>query len=109
MSNENRFKFCFNCDNLIPIITESNFYETNQSFDKNHKNHLVTILTGKEMLTYEKRRVIISKIHKNNEALRNLKSFIGTPNLTENRLLGDIKNENRLLKKQLKQLNGVMI
>ncbi len=109
MSNENKFKFCFNCNNNIPIITESNFYETEQNFEKNHENHLISILTGKEMITYEKRHCIVSKIRKNNTALRNLKIFIDEPTLMESALLNSIKDENRQLKKQLRQLKDETI
>jgi len=109
MSNENKFKFCFNCNNNIPIITESNFYETEQHFEKNHKNHLISILTGKEMIIYETRQNIISKIRKNNRDLRNLNIFIDKPNIIEKGMLDRIKNENRQLKKQLRQLNNETI
>ena len=104
-----RFKFCFNCNEHVSIITNENFYETEQNFEKNHKNHLVTILTGKEMLVYETYQNIMSKIRKNDVALRNLKTFIDIPNLAENKLIDYIKNENKQLKKQLRQLNDETI
>ena len=44
-----KFKVCINCDGCIPVIPESNFYEIEKSFDKQHKNHMMTILTGEEI------------------------------------------------------------
>lgn len=109
MYNVNRFKVCLNCNTCISIIPDTNFYEFEKLFDTKHRNHLTVIMTTKEMLIYAERQDVIKKIHKNNVALRNLQSYVGTPTEPEKKYLNELKNENKQLKKRLKRLNDQTI
>ena len=106
MANIVRFKVCLNCITCIPIITESNFSEIEESFDNMHKNHLVTILTIKEMFLFAEKQDIIKKIRKNEQILRNLKIFIDIPTKSEKNYIDNLKDSNKRLKKRLKQLKN---
>lgn len=99
-----KFKVCINCDGCIPVIPESNFYEIEKSFDKQHKNHMTTILTGEEMRAYLKRRAIMSKLCDNARKLRSIRWYDNNVNSTEHKLFIDIRNNNKQLLKQLKEI-----
>lgn len=106
MSNIVRFKVCLNCIACIPIITESDFSEIEKSFDNIHKNHLTTILTVKEMFLFAEKQDVIKKIRKNDKTLRNLKVFIDIPTKSEKNYIDKLKNDNKRLKRRLKQLKN---
>ena len=108
MSNIKRFKVCLNCISCIPIIPESNFYEFERWFDKEHKNHLIVIMTTKEMFIYAEKQYILRKIQKIDIILKELESLIDIPTKAEREHLNRLKSESIKLKKRLKQLkNGI--
>jgi len=106
MSNIVRFKVCLNCIACIPIITESDFSEIEKSFDNIHKDHLTTILTTKKMFLFAEKQDVIKKIRKNDKILRNLKVYIDIPTKSEKNYIDNLKDDNKRLKKRLKQLKN---
>ena len=99
MSDISRFEVCLRCEACIPIIPETNFYEIEQQFNTEHKNHLTVIMTEQEMFVYAEKKEILMKVHKNSILLRNLKYRIGNPNPAERLIFNTIRQENiKLLK-----------